>query len=38
VYEFALDKWECTADDPNDFQYITADFWRLSACSPFIEA
>lgn len=37
VYEFAQDLRNCSADAPTDFWRVTADFYRLSTCSPFVE-
>ena len=36
VYEFAQDKRSCGTDSPMEFWQVGANFWRLSACSPFI--
>ncbi len=38
VYEFALDRRTCTAAAPTEFWRVTSNYWRLSACSPFINA
>lgn len=34
VYEFSQDRQQCSLDGAPDFWRVTADFWRLSVCSP----
>jgi len=36
VYEFALDSRRCDSPDRTEFWGVSADFWRLSGCSPLV--